>query len=238
MSGLHLHGKSPERTLRVLVALFLITAGFGQKAGIPPLLLDGLSADKFAEREKTQARLVDWARKHPSPDAADRLLLAQMQEAEDPEIRSRCREALKAFVLEREYQADGFLGVRMEELLVQLPGGAGEGKALRVTGVVDDSAASHAGITEGTLIIGLGARTWKDGQMALEFTDQIRRTRPGTTVTLQLLVEAAVVKKELKIGERPTLAANVDGADPAKANELAREKFFQGWLDKRAKRPR
>ncbi|WAC21204.1 PDZ domain-containing protein [Luteolibacter sp. SL250] len=198
--------------------------------------MEGLSADKFVEREEAQKLLRQWAEK--APVKSTDVLLGRVRDEEDPEIRSRCLEALKAIVLEREYHADGFLGISMQEVEVKLPGNGGLVKAIRVTRVVEDSAAGQAGITEGTLIVGLGERMWKNGGMAMEFREQVKGTRPGTTITLQLLENGEVVRKALKVGERARHAGGFDEEDPVKANELAREEFFRRWLDKRLKQPR
>ncbi|RYD38902.1 MAG: hypothetical protein EOP87_00360 [Verrucomicrobiaceae bacterium] len=179
--------------------------------------------------------MLQWAENAPEKSAA--ALLKQSQEAEDPEIRSRCREALKAFVIGREYRADGFLGIGMQEVEVKLPGG-GPAKAIRVTRVIDNSSAGQVGITEGALIVGLGTRMWKEGDMALEFREQVKRTRPGTMLTLLLLENGAIITKELKLGERPPQEEGTGEEDLAKANEAAKEEFFRRWLNKRTKQHR
>lgn len=235
MFGHHRHGRSLERGFRGVIAACSITAGSGQEAGIPPLILDGLAAERFAEREMAQEDLRQWAAR--TPGKAIDALLKKVREAEDPEIRSRCLDALKEIVLEREYHADGFLGISMQEVEVKLPGG-GPAKAIRVTRVIENSSAGQAGITEGTLIVGLGERMWKEGEMTMEFREQVKGTRPGTMLTLQLLENGAIVRKVVKLGGRPPQVGGVQEEDPVRANEVAREEFFRKWLDKRTRQPR
>jgi predicted metalloprotease with PDZ domain len=235
MFGYHRHGRSFERGIRTVIAACSITAGSGQEPGIPPLILDGLSAEKFAEREMAQDSLRQWAAK--TPEKAINALLKKARDAEDPEIRSRCSDMLKEIVLEREYRADGFLGISMQEVEVKLPGG-GKSKAIRVTRVIENSSAGQAGITEGALIVGLGERMWKEGEMAMEFREQVKGTRPGTMLTLQLLEDGEIIRKVLELGGRPPQTGGVDEEDPVKANERAREEFFRKWLDRRTKQLR
>ncbi len=230
------HRRSLEGGFRVICAVCSITAGSGQEAGIPPSILKDLSAEKFVEREAAQASLQQWLGK--APEKSVDVVLELAWKGEDPEVRSRAMEAVKAHVLEREYHADGFLGIGMQDVEVKLPGEAGQTKAIRVTLVIENSAASEAGITEGTLIVGLGDRMWKEGNMNLEFREQVQRTRPGTMVTLQLLENGAIVRKVLKLGERPAQAAGIGEQDPVKANQIARDEFFRRWLNKRVKQRR
>ncbi len=234
--GHHRHVRSLGGVFGIIYTVSLIAAGSGQEAGIPPAILQDLSSDRFAEREAAQLSLHQWAARTPEKSAD--VLLKLAREAEDPEIRSRCMDALKAFVLEREYRADGFLGISMQEVEVKLPGERGAAKAIRVTMVVEDSAASEAGIAAGTLIVGIGDRMWREGEMIPEFREEVKRTRPGTMLTLQLLEEGMIVRKTLKLGERAPQAEGVWEEDPVKANEAAREQFFRKWLDKRAKQTR
>lgn len=236
MFGFHRHGGSLGGFVSILTVFYLITAGVGQEAGIPLSILEDLSAEKFADREAAQQRLLGWATK--SPKKASAVLLQQARESEDPEVRSRCMQALKELILELEYRADGFLGVRMQEVKVDLPGGAGVVMAIRVVMLVENSPASEAGLIEGALIVGLNDKTWKEGPMAMDFSERIRQMRPGTKVTLQLLENGVILRKEVEIGERPVQGRDIDDAGPAEANERAREEFFQKWLDKQPRLPR
>ena len=235
MFGLHRRRPALERGFRGIIAACSITAGSGQQAGIPPLILEGLAAEKFAEREMAQEGLRQWAAK--TPEKAIDALLKMAREAEDPEISSRCLDTLREIVLEKEYPQDGFLGISMQEMEVKLPGGA-PAKAIRVTKVIENSSADQAGITVGTLIVGLGERRWKEGEMVTEFRDRVKGTRPGTMLTLQLLEDGEIVRKVFKLGGRTPQVGGIDDEDPVKANEMAKDAFFRKWLDKRTKRPR
>jgi predicted metalloprotease with PDZ domain len=199
------------------------------------LILEGLRSEKFADRENAQAKLREWAM--GSPAKAVENLFKEVRNAEDPEIRTRCLDTLKEVVLNREFRADGFLGISMQEVEIKLPDGAGA-RAIRVTRVIEESAAGQAGISEGALIVGLGDRRWKNEGMITEFREKVKLMRPGTMVTLQFLENGAIVSKVLKLGGRIPPIGGVDDEDPIKAYEERRESFFRKWLNKRMKLPR
>lgn len=236
MFGFCQHGGSLGGGLWIAISVYSTTAGSAQEARIPPLIYEGLAAEKFADRESAQRQLLEWSRKLPEKSLP--LLYRQSQEAPDPEIRSRCLGVLKDLVIEREYKADGFLGIGMSEVGVELPNKGGATQAIRVTMVVVGSGAEQAGITAGALIVGLDDQTWKKEGMMGEFSGKIRNLKPGNEVTLQLLENGGIVRKKVKLGERPIASLDPENEEPAMANQRAKDLFFRQWLDKRGKQPR
>lgn len=234
--GNHQHIRSSGAILGFLLGISLITAGLGQQNPIPPLILGNLAAEKFADREAAQGQLLDWARKNPQK--AYDILLKQADAAEDPEVQSRCLAALKSLVLEREYKREGYLGIQMQELEVRLPTTQEPVRALRVVAVLKNSSAEAAGIPADGMIVGLGDKVWKKGIMMGDFSATIRRTGSGKKVTLRMLIDGALVDKEVLLGDHPNQQLDPEVDDLGKIVGDAREKFFQQWLNKRRARTR
>lgn len=220
----------------MLVANLFTAAGLAQEVLIPPAAFQGLAAENFAEREAAQLQLLQLARKAPEKTMSP--LYRQSLENPDPEVRSRCLGVLKDLVLEKEYRGDGFLGISMEEIGVELPGKAGGARGIRVTAVMEGSAAQRAGIPAGAVIVGLEDQLWRQPGMAGEFTEKIRAGRPGTEVLLQLLENGVISRKPVILGERANRSVESTDVDVQKANQMAKDRFFQQWLDKRGKDPR
>lgn len=234
---LHRHAAGVTGWILLLGSIGFFQAGSAQQARIPPEVFAGLAKEEFAERERAQSQLVDWARKLPAK--AITILLDQSATADDPEVRSRCRAALRTIVLEQEYKSAGFLGIGMQQMdPIELPDGLGKVGAIRITQILRGGGAERANLAEGGLIVGLGDKLWKEREMMGEFSDQIRLLKPGTVVTLKLLEAGKLISKEVKLGERPDPEFNRDGADLAEAVEASHEKFFRQWLNKRGKQAR
>ena len=74
--------------------------------------------------------------------------------------------------------------------------------------------------------------------MTKEFSEKIRAGRPGTEVSLQLLENGVISRKPVILGERASAPLESMEGDIQKANQMAKDRFFQQWLDKRGKDPR
>jgi len=236
MFGFHQHGGSLGGCVWMVVANLFTAAGSAQEVLIPPAVFQGLAAENFGERESAQLQLLQLARKEP--EKAISLLYRQSLEDPDPEVRSRCLAALKDLVVERGYRGDGFLGISMEEIAVELPAKGGGARGIRVIAVTEGSAAHHAGIPAGAVIVGLGDRIWRQPGMNKEFSEKIRAGRPGSEVSLQLLENGVISRKPVILGERASRSLESIEGDIQKANQMAKDRFFQQWLDKRGKDPR
>jgi predicted metalloprotease with PDZ domain len=219
--------------LKLLLILTLIEAGLGQSLRIPASIVEGLGADRFSVREAAQIDLKNWSRKTPDADAAATELLRQSREAPDPEVRSRCLTALKDFVIERHYRGEGYLGIRMQEEAMVVPGDAAPRRVIRVMLVMDGSPAAQGKVNAGDLIVGLNQTIWRQPGMAMAFGKAIGATRPGTGIDLVIFSEGKVVAKKVQVGEKPSFFNPAEG-DVAAANEAAKDRFFEDWLDKHA----
>ena len=195
------------------VLLFSVDGACGQ--GIPAAILKDLSSAKFAERESAQEELLKWGRKRPESSIKE--LHRQSTGAEDPEVRTRCMAALRKLVIEHEFRGDGYLGISMAEMTVQVPGEAEPRQGITINMVQPATAAELAGLSPGQVIVGLDERIWRKPGMMQDFAKIIRESRHGTEVTLFLLEGGNVVGKKIRVGSKPEET----------------EKFFQRWLDKR-----
>jgi hypothetical protein len=193
---------------------------------VPMAIIRDLSSDKFAERETAQAELREWSRKQPEKSIGE--LHRQWTSASDPEVKARCLAVLKELVLEREYGGEGYLGISMIEMIVQVPGENLPRRAIRIGMVMPGTAADVAGLLPNDLIVGLGDRVWRDGGMDSDFARIIRENRPGTEVSLLLLKDEKLVRKKIRLGSKPE-APGEEGQEIAR---IARDRFFQRWLDK------
>jgi len=195
------------------IFLFFSDGAIGQ--GIPAVIVKGLSSAKFAERESAQEELLKWSRKRP--ESSIRELHRQSMVAEDPEVRTRCMAALKKLVIEEEFRGDGYLGISMAEMTVQVPGEAEPRQGITINMVQPATAAEVAGLLPNQVIVGLDDRIWRKPGMMQDFAKIIRESRNGTEITLFLLDGGKVVWKKIRVGSKPEET----------------ERFFQRWLDKR-----
>lgn len=203
--------------------MFLANAS-GQ--AIPAAILKNLSSEKFSDREAAQEELVNWSRK--KPETSLRELHRQSLMAGDPEVRTRCMEVLRTRVLEQEFRGQGYLGISMVEMIVNIPGEAEIRHGIRIGMVQPGTAAEKAGLQANQVIVALNERIWRNDGMQADFARAILDTRPGTEVTLTLIEGKKLVKKKIRVGVKPELP----GEEGQAVTEAAKERFFERWLDK------
>ena len=102
----------------------------------------------------------------------------------------------------------GWLGVAIQEMTPSLQEAlnAGDQWGLVITEVMDDSPAERAGLREEDIILKY------DGKPVTRFDELarlVRRTRPGTEVTLVILRDGKQMEIRVKIGKRPRRETNV-----------------------------
>lgn len=209
---------------------------FGQTPKIPQPLIGNLGADDFAAREKAQVELSEWALKQPVTAIPE--LREQAVTAEDPEIRARCMAVLKDVVVARDYRGEGYLGIAMQEIEVEVPGDAKPRRGLTITLLMEGTAAALGGLKVGDAIVGIDDRVWRKGGMRDEFPVFIRKMRPGTIIEVKLLQEGRIVSRAVTLGEKPAGVNPSTIEDLEAANHAAKELFFRRWLDKQRTVPR
>lgn len=202
----------------------------GQSSKIPEALIGNLGADGFASREKAQSELYGWSRKQPAiaiPELHRRALAA-----EDPEIRARCLAVLKDVVIAQNYRAEGYLGIALQEVEVKVPGDENPRRGVRITLLMEGTAAEVGGLKVGDLIVGIDDQIWRGEGMKDEFPIFIRKMKPGTELEVKLLEEGKMVRKKVTLGEKPAGVNPSTIEDLETANRAAKELFFRRWLDK------
>lgn len=205
-------------------------------AGLPAGPFANLTSEDFKTREAAQAELLEWARK--SPETSMDELYRQSRRAEEPEARERCLAILRELIID-EYQNDGegFIGVEMREEIGQVPGDPKPRGVIRITRVVEDSAASRAGLRINDLIAGLNGEIWRDGAATFEFTEKIRGFKPKSRITLKILREGALQDVEITLGRRPLIPNNpfIDERqyDLEAIERVAQDAYFRRWMEKK-----
>lgn len=206
---------------------------------VPAERLSLLNSEDFQKREKAQADLAAWARRQP--DSAMDALYRLSRDAEDPEVRERCLAVLRGLVND-EYlkEGEGYIGIRMMDEKVVVPGDPKPRGAVRVVQVVPDSAADLAGLRVDDRIVGLNRMLWREMDATLPFSEAVRQFKPRSKITLKLLRNAEVVDLEVTLGRRPLLADNpfLDSrtADLEAAERASMDAHFRRWLDQRKSR--
>ena len=216
--------------------LWMANLASGQGSKIPQPLIGNLGADGFAEREKAQLELSEWALKQPA--AAIPELRQQAAIAEDPEIRARCQAILKEVVIARDYRGEGYLGIAMQEIEIKVPGDTKPRRGLTVTLLMEGTAADLGGLKVGDTIVGVDGQVWRDAGMKDAFPVYIRKIKPGSVIDVKLLQEGKVVAKRVTLGEKPVGVNPSTIEDLEAANHAAKELFFRRWLDKQEAVPR
>lgn len=230
--------------LRHLWALSAIIWGFFHCAAcqaeeFPVGTLEDFKSEDFRTRETAQASLLEWSRKNPGI-AIDRLF-GLSQTADDPEVRERCL-AVLGEVIGDEYlqEGEGYIGIRMQDEIGNVPGDPKPRGVIRVLQVVPDSPAHSAGLKFNDLIVGLDDRVWLDAAASQSFMQTVREFKPATRITLRVVREGKLLDVPVKLARRPLFADNpfLDESqiDLEAAEKAAKEAYFRRWLEARKAR--
>jgi len=217
----------------------LLLTGSVAALEIPAEPLGNLRSEDFRTRENAQERILEWARKAPGKTLE--LLYDQSLHADDPEVRQRCLAVVRDLVID-EYNKDGegFMGIRMQDEVANLPGDLKPRNAIRVTLVMPNSPAAEAGLRINDLIVGIEGKVWHDVAALNPFSEEVRKHKPGQPVKLELLRDGELVEVPVVLMRRPLIADNpfLDERqmDLEAAENSAREAYFQRWLERRRAR--
>lgn len=221
------------------VVWMVVFSSLALSVELPPEVFSNLKSEEFRKRETAQSELLTWARERPE-QAMDELF-RQSRVADDPEVRERCLAVLRELVSD-EYlrEGEGYIGIRMQDELANVPDDPKPRAVIRVIQVVDDSAAEKAGIRINDLIVGIGDQIWREGGASLPFTGVIRQLKPNSKITLKILRDGKLMDTEVKLGRRPLMADNLFFMDPQTdldaAERAAKEAYFRRWLEQRKSR--
>lgn len=216
---------------------------FGQEPKVGDWVA-ALSSENFRERVESRDKLLDWGRKNPA--RAMELFFAEHESAADAEAKILLREALRELVVEdhQRNHGEGYVGVRMLELNVAVPGDQAPRSGVQIIGVEPESPASQAGLEVGDVIVSLNELRWSGEGAVAAFSNAIRRHKPQEKVKLGILRNGELKEVSLALGIRPLgaserqnlLWANGMGRqlpNPQQAEEKARQAIFRTWLDRK-----
>ena len=214
-------------------AFFVVAAlvGFSFAAEVPRRFIEGLAAEKFASREESQALFLAWALEQKVAPARKIYLLSEKHD--DPEVRKRCLEVLRG-LSERDYltEGSGFLGITMNEVQMKL-GDDPKGVVLVfITMVLPKSPAEKAGLKEGDGIVSLDGKAFQMNTAVEDFSSRIREKKPTEIVKLKVMRAAGCVDEvKVTLGRHPAPGQSAGGLDLEKADERARQQFFEDWQE-------
>ncbi len=203
----------------------------------PEKLLAGLKSEEFQVREKAQDELLDWARQ----DVEKRKLQIydQARNAEDPEVRQRSHNVLRALAMDVYLQeGEGFLGIQMLAVRAEVPtlDGVEDREVVGITRVLRGTPARDADLRVGDMILSINGEKLSPLNAIESFQNAIRQIKPGTLTMLEVLRNDEVMEVEITLGRRPPEQnPRFFGNRLENMNELAQrdqERFFQQWLEK------
>jgi PDZ domain len=229
---------SMERPLPLMWSCLILSAALTAErvAAVPPPvgIFSALASDKFAEREKAQADLLEWSRKQPTP--AIEWIFVQFQTSPDPEVRARCLDVLRELVTDEYFRTgEGYIGISLRDEVAKIPGEANPRNAIRIAMVEAESPGAQAGILPNDLILGIEQKEAVNVGSQQLFQEEIRKRNPGNKVSLRVLRGEKIHVLVVTLGRRPASADMrfFDGnpIDLEVAEKAAREAYFQRWLD-------
>lgn len=219
------------------LACFLCHAGY-LKAGIPEEILITLGSGNFAAREEAQKALEDWALQNEGNSAVDLIRVSHGHPVAEVRVRTL---AVLRVLARRDYESSGqgYLGIRMKDDAVAIPGKGNQPvPVVVVSEVVPDSAAFMAGLQVGDAIVSIDGKGWdvaNEGQSALlNCMERIKALKPRTQVRFSILRNGHAMEIPVTLARRPA-ALNDPFADPTlgeveKVETTQRELHFKKWL--------
>jgi len=214
-------------------------AGGEKLPEVPAELITALAHEKFKERHAAQKALMAWGRKDLGGSIES--LYGLYRKAENPEVRLRSREVLKALVIiQQPLPGQGYLGIQMDTARWK----DGEGviqPAVLITDVREGTAAAVAKLKADDLIIGVDQVVFDDLAPTRRFADYIRSKKPGDEITLK--VRRGMERLELiaSLRRRPAALDEINqwGLLPVLPQESKMdEDYFQEWLRERTAKER
>lgn len=221
-----------KSNIRNTLPLFFAISSLLAEELPPDQLLRGIASEVFSERESAQAELTEWSMRHPK--AATPALLKLSESDEDPEVRKRSLNVLRA-LSEADYFSDGqgYIGIMMDEVMLEAGEGGEFSMGIRVLNVMMGSPAEKADLRAGDMIIALDGNGWKGNGALAQFGETIAAKKP--LVEVKLTVRRAggePLEVTMKLGRRPIADLRAAGGDLRLLEERAREQHFKEWLGK------
>lgn len=202
---------------------------------IPEGLLATLGHEEFKRRLGAQNSLRQWGEK--DLDGRIESIYRVYRSAENPEVRLRTRDVLKALVIvQQPFKGAGYLGIQMAPAQWKNEKGILQ-PVVRVTMVRVGTAAEIAKMKADDLVLGVDQVVFDDLAPTRMFADYIKSKSPGDVITLQvrrgdekLELKASLRRRSPMLDELPLW-----GPMPVlpEQSELD-ENDFQDWLRTRA----
>lgn len=198
---------------------------------IPAKISQGLTSEKFSEREDSERQLLNWA--ETNGQEAIRSLSAVSKQTENPEIALRVADVLRA-LSDLDYLSTGgrgFIGIRMDE--VELPGKGDEPNyfGILVTKVLDSSPASRDGLEVGDIITKLDGGGWKVDKAVEDIALRIGEMPPLAEIRLTVLRGEREFDVEVVLGKSPVQNLNMLPDDIAALDQKRRDEHFRAWRE-------
>lgn len=209
---------------------FMVVSFLNGKEPLPADLVKALSSEEFTKREAAQSELLEWA--HKSPKAAVSDLVWLHKGNDDPEIRKRSLQVLRALA-DMDYLSDGqgYLGILMQEEALEDRQNRFGKAGIRILDVMKGSPAEKADLRRGDLIISLDGKGWQEVGAVTEFGNTVAAKKPLVEVTLMVKRgEPDPIAVTMKLGKRPVPDLRMAGGDLELLEEQAKERHFREWL--------
>ena len=198
---------------------------------VPPGVVASLGDEKFKTRRTAQGQLLEWGKKDLEGSVAS--LYQFYRKAENPEVRLRSREVLKALViLQQPLPGQGYLGIQMDTARWKNEQGIMQ-PAVLITDVREGTAAAIAKLREGDLIVGVDAVVFNDLAPTRLFADYIKSKKPGDEIRLKVRRGMEAVELTASLRRRPAALDEINqwGLFPVLPDESEMdENYFQEWL--------
>lgn len=214
--------------LGVAQLAFMAIAASGEP--IPADLLRGLSSERFAEREESEQKLLDWVAGRGDEEV--KAVYALAVDSDDPEVRRRCGEILRE-LSDRDYltEGKGYVGIIMAEERIALADEEKPRFGIRIQHVVDNSPASEAGVRRNDLVVALDGKKWHDEGAMEDFMAKVAEMKPLQEVVLTVVrADAEPIELTVRLGRRPVEELGGFGTDLEALDKQAKEKHFGKWL--------
>lgn len=173
--------------------------------------MDQLRSTDRTARKAALAHLQEWAAQEPV--AAKKILLSQLTQSPEPEIRERCLQLLRP-IAAREFGnfGEGYIGISMGDVsMIQVPGEAQPRYGLVITTIQKESPAQQAALQQGDVIIALNHHRWKDPQSITDLQQglsaKIRAVGAGNRANLEFWRKDKLMQVDMLLTRRP---GNID----------------------------
>ncbi|MBQ97338.1 MAG: hypothetical protein CMP30_04980 [Roseibacillus sp.] len=211
----------------------------GGSVELPEGLIEALGHEDFKKRREGQNELLLWGKK--DLQGGIEALYRIYREAENPEVRLRGREVLKALViLKQPLPGQGYLGIQMDTARWKDEKGMMR-PAVLITDVRKGTAADLANLKANDLITGLDEVLFDDLAPTRRLADYIKSKGPGDKITLKVKRGQDHLELTASLRRRPTALDEITqwGVLPVLPQETEMdEDYFQEWLKKQREKDR